>query len=246
MATDDLIRSSSLGFVRGVGVYGALYPLEVIKTLQQAEATALLSHQAAARIFQERGMRGFYAGFSSKLMETGVKQLVTWPILIELMPPLLAPHQLHPLVEQGVTGVAVASVNALLSAPFNKKMITSIVHDQRAFSFSQAWSGLRTHWVNQSASWVAFLVSQKFLRDQYQQRVGRKKLTLKELAGIGSTAALFVSVVTSATDRANTLKQCQRTAFGSGGAFRGLFPRTVMLMAHGAASVALMGTLEHN
>ena len=100
MATDDLIRSSSLGFMRGVGVYGALYPLEVIKTLQQAETTVLLSHQAAARIFKERGMRGFYAGFTSKLMETGVKQLVTWPILIQLMPPLLAPHQLHPLVDQ--------------------------------------------------------------------------------------------------------------------------------------------------
>jgi hypothetical protein len=246
MATDDLIRSSSLGFMRGIGVYGALYPLEVIKTLQQAEEISLRADQAAARIFQERGIRGFYAGFTSKLMETGVKQLVTWPILIELMPPLLAPHKLHPLVEQGITGVAVASVNALLSAPFNKKMITSIVQDKRVFSFSQAWSGLATHWMNQSVSWVAFLVSQKFLRDQYQQRVDRKKLTLGELAGIGSTVAIFVSVVTSATDRANTLKQCQRAAFGSSGAFRGVFPRTVMLMAHGAASVALMGSLEHN
>lgn len=138
MATDDLIRSSYLGFARGVGVYAALYPLEVIKTLQQAEETSLKSHQAAARIFQERGIRGFYAGFTSKLMETGVKQLVTWPILIELMPPLLAPYQLHPLVEQGTTGLTVASVNALLSAPFNKKMITSIVQNQQVFSLSQA------------------------------------------------------------------------------------------------------------
>ena len=93
----------------------------------------------------------------------------------------------------------------------------------KGFFFQTSMVGVGSDWINQSASWVAF-VSQKFLRDQYQQDVGCKKLTLGELAGVGSTVALFVSVITSATDRANNPKTVPTGGLRAGGAFRGLFP----------------------
>ena len=207
LSKETLLQSSLWGVARGWAVSGIIYPFEVIKIRQQCAET---SARIAWTILRQEGPLAFYAGFSSELGKTASK-FWCWP-MITGVPALLKPYQLGDLTEQSLTGASIATLNAAVFTPIERRKVQAAATGKSVYSLKNAykdgWRGGFTHWSKLSINWVTFLVAQKELRNRAYAREQRPP-TLFELAKMGTQVALIVSIVSAPFDMANTLNLAQ-------------------------------------
>lgn len=193
----ESVESSIYGVFRGIAVHSCIFPLEVVKLRQQIQNKK--SYQVAVNLFKEEGFLGFYKGLTPQLCKTSIKQAWCWPMIIQL-PKFLEKSRLHPLAQQTITGLSIASVDALFSAPLDKWKVQKALGEKPTFS----WRGFSIHCAKLSVNWTTFLVAQHILRERYSKG---QELSWKHYVTMGTQVALLVSVVSAPFDFANTYKQ---------------------------------------
>ncbi len=239
---------SLCGVGRGLVVQSLTYPLEVIKTHQQALLSQERSYQIAWRLFQQSGVRSFYLGLTPQLVRSCCNQAWCWPMMTKI--PLLLEGS-SPAVQQAMTGLAIATVGACVTTPLEKARIQWAL--EKPFSWKKGWNGIGIHWTKLSAGWCTFLVAQEGLRKRYYISSGKQTLPLSQSVLIGVQVALIVSVTSAPFDVANTLKQSEslrlRVLF-SGNILRKMFRgwplNAATLVVHNTTSVALLDRLRKN
>lgn len=247
-------KSSLLGVVRGVTVHSIIFPLEVIKIQQQASLKKEMSYRIAANLLRTEGIGGFYRGIVPQLVKTSLKQAWCWPIITEL-PKKLERYRVNPYVQQFLTGLSIATIDAAITTPLERLKILTIVNKPRELSFKniykEGWYGFRAHWSKLSVSWVLFLLAQKYFRERYREKSGGQPLSLPQLMDIGIRVAFVVSLCTAPFDVANTLKQSRNinpiSLFSGnwpGKMYRGWPLNMLALVIHNIASVILINKLN--
>jgi len=246
----NYLTSSLLGIARGLCVHSLIYPMEVIKVQQQQHFNQEKSYQVFFRLFKEGGFASFYRGILPQLMKTSIKQAWCWPIIVEL-PAYLRQYNVKPFTQQAATGLAIASIDAIISTPLERAKMLSIVAAKSSFSlrkiYKNGWFGLVTHWAKLTIAWSTFLVSQKYLREKYSNQ----KLTLYQSIIVGIKVAAVVSIASAPFDVANTLKQSQNknlTFLFSGHPLRNMYRgwplNALSLIIHNTASIVVINQLD--
>lgn len=247
----NLMDSVFWGVMRGIFVHTLIYPFEVIKIRQQCLSTPEKSYRVAWGIFQKEGMHPFYNGLPFQLLKTGLKQVWCWP-MITGTPIFLSRYNIGNLCEQALTGVAISTIEAVVTTPLERAKILAALTGKNVFSlksvYKDGWRGFATHWVKASVNWSVFLVTQKFLRDRYHKK--KDKLSFPQLIEIGVQVAVIVGLVSAPFDIANTLKQARNHSVFSllskktiRGFYRGWPLSTLSLMIHNVASVIVIDNL---
>lgn len=269
-----LILSSALGTARAFVIQSLVFPLEVIKTQQQMPGNQERCYQVAGRLFRNEGIWSFYKGLRPQLAKTLIKHSICWP-MITGFPPVLDRYRVQPLLQQCCIGVGIASFDAFILTPLEKRKVQSIVGTQTPISFKSIhsvlshWRGMWLIWTKSFTGWSTFLVSQEYYRYKAREISGKQKLTIPQLMGIGGGVAITVSLVTAGFDVANTQKQAEKLispeasgqkkqTFGFKNAspffwklgvrqmYRGWPMNALTLIAHNVASVILIDKLKES
>ncbi len=194
------MKSSGWGLLYGLTIQTLIYPLEVVKLLQQDPLCNQRCDQIARELFQKSGPQAFYSGISAKLVESGHKQLWRWPLIIEL-PRLLKRCGYSEREQQALTGLAIASIDAFFSTPFDALKLAAIYRLQRRVS----WRGFPTFWLKRSVEWVTFLEAQSYFSNRQQRE--QKRLHLMQALTVALQTTAAVSVARAPFDVMNTLYQ---------------------------------------
>lgn len=235
ISKENALKSSLFGIGRECVVQPLLYPLEVVKIREQCLNKS--ASKIALEIFREEGAHAFYKGFSSQIRKVLIKPLWRWPMMTEI-PKGLRSYELGELSEQAMTGIFIATVDAIGLTPLEKMKTKSALQGKNVTFreiYKEGWKGAPIYWTKLSVSWVSFLVAQKYLRDQ------KTNPTFAELALIGVEVAIIVSIASAPFDFANTMVQSsQKVSFS----YRGLPLTASSLIIHNIASVIFLELLS--
>lgn len=208
---EDLLWSSLWGLSRGLVINTFIYPLEVIKIRQQCSQGETKVARIVLDLFRQEGVGAFYRGLAPQLLKSSIKQIWCWPMILE-MPNFLRHYPIGNLQTQAITGISIATVDAVISTPLERMKIKSAFKGVSKFNlksiYADGWHGFSTHWMKLSVSWVTFLTAQKYFRDK-SCGSSDSPTPLLQLAKIGVQVALIVSLVTAPLDFANTRRQAQ-------------------------------------
>lgn len=240
------------GAARGWAVQAILCPLDVIKTCLQCSQGESKSLQVALTLFRQEGIGVFYKGLTQKLLQIGIKQIWCWP-MITMMPPFLQRYHIGNLEQQAITGVSIASVDAFFLTPLERARIKIMAAFKETNKFcltntlKDGLQGFGAYWSKLTVSWVTFLTTQKYLRDQYP---AGQPITISQLVKIGMQSALMVSSVAAPFDYVNTRVQAHNLRFSHLfnrneilKFYRGWPLNTLALTIHSVASVFLINIL---
>lgn len=251
----NLIKSSLWGVGRGLFVQTLIYPLEVIKIRQQCSQNSENSARVALTLFKKEGFSSFYRGLPPQLLKTSLKQIWCWP-MITGGPVFFQRYQLNDLQKYALTGLSIATIDAVITTPIEKLKISSAYTGKNSFSFKgvykNGWQGFTTHFSKLSVSWVTFLTAQKYFRDRASFQ-SEQPLSFLQLTEIGTQVALIISLVSAPFDIANTLKQAQNLnpshLFSRNGIlklYRGWPLHALSLIIHNIASVIVLDRLNRS
>ncbi len=243
--SNDLLSSSLWGVARGITVHTLIFPMEVVKIRQQCALPESNCIQVALTLFREEGLAAFYKGLAPQLVKTSLKQIWCWPMITGI-PPLLKSYKIENLPGLALTGLSIATIDAAIGTPLERAKIISAFRGTSKFSLKNGWDGFSTNWSKLSVTWTAFLIAQKYLREQSIALSGGS-LPLSQLVKIGVQVAFIVSLLSAPFDIANTLKQAQNISpshlFTRNGIFkiyRGWPLSALSLIIHNIASVILI------
>ncbi|MEM1283160.1 MAG: MC/SLC25 family protein [Chlamydiota bacterium] len=247
----DVLRSSMWGVLRGIAVDTLIYPLDVVRIQQQCTNDSKKCWMIAKKLFQDKGYSTFYRGISPQLLRTGMKQVWCWP-MITGMPPLLNSYCLNGIQQQIITGVSIATVDAIVTTPLEKLKIFSILTRKIPFSFvdvyQKGWQGFSAYWAKRSINMVTFLIAQHYFRECNRKQ--NEELEPLLLIKTGTQVALAVSLVGAPFDMVNTIKQAHNVNFthlfsrhGLAHLYRGAPLFATSLIIHNIASVLVIEKL---
>lgn len=210
------IDSVTFGLTRCLCVNTLLYPLDVIKTHQQASQNHERGYQVVKRIWQQSGPSAFYKGLSAHLLKSSLRQTWSWPMAAGI-PQLLTPYNLNPFSTFLITSLSIATVDAAVTTPLEKLRILSIT-DNKETSLKTlkqqgkaGWHGFDAHWTKLTIRWSAFLNAQAYFREEARKSSNSEQLDYLQLAKIGTKVAFVVSIACAPFDVANTLRQSKGT-----------------------------------
>jgi len=252
MSQSDVFQSSFYGMIRGIMVHTLIYPLEVVKVRRQCSEENIF--RITYHLWQREGIRPFYRGLSAQLGKTTMRQAWCWPMMTAI-PPRMQQYGANDTFAQAMTGVSIATVDALVTTPLERAKVVSACTGNRGASLSEiykgGWHGGMTHWRKLSVNWSTFLVAQKHLRKQYANSSG-EPLTMCQLIHIGFQVAAIVSLVSAPFDFANTWKQAQNKSVilsspkSIAMLYRGWPLNALSLVIHNVASVTLLDWLSRS
>lgn len=230
--TSDFSQAILWGALRGACVHSLIYPLDVIKTNLQIRPGATTYTTALELLRNQR----LYSGFSSQILQTTLKQTWCWPIIC-FLPAYFKEQSFHLVSQNILTGLVIASLDAAILTPLEKRKIASMTKTTLHQNKTMA-----AHFAKLSVSWCTFLTVQALFRSQYD-----RKPTPLELAVIGVKTAFIVSAAAAPFDVLNTYKQSGIDFYSGNKArslFRGWHLRALSLTIHSVASVFVMEKLK--
>ena len=143
---ENLAWSSLYGIGRGISVHSLIYPLEVIKIRQQCSQSESKSIRIALTLLRQEGIGAFYKGLAPQLLKTSIKQVWCWP-MITGMPPVLQRYQIENLSQQTITGLSIATIDAVISTPLERAKILSAFRGTGKICsqniYRDGWQGLQ-------------------------------------------------------------------------------------------------------
>lgn len=206
----------SLPYVIG---YGALrssivntftYPLEVIKTHQQTGVLSLAGHQVALQLLEKDGIKGFYKGFAPHFIKGIVRQTLWWPSIVYI-PPFLGKRSFTPFQQCVITGLGIASMDAMLNSPLERWRVLAITGNNnergKASRVSDGWKGSFPYMRRQWVTWTLFLIGQRHFNKPYKQENEAKQLALPQVLSTACKLSLIASLAINPFDTLNTIRQ---------------------------------------
>lgn len=168
-----LIEISVIGILRGLVSLPLEHPFDTIKTWMQSQQIS--ARASATTIYQKKGLKGFYSGFTINAARVASKSAYRWPLNIYLMSTFrqIFKDLSNSKTKAGIaTGVATALIESGIICPFERIkvwMMTTPTY-QQLFSFfkistlKSLFDGFGPVVLKQTVSWVSFLGSQEYLK----------------------------------------------------------------------------------
>lgn len=238
-STSDLQRwaeISAAGAARGVFVHTLIHPLTVAKMHQHCL-------ENMGRLFQEKGVAGFYQGLSSQLKQTSQKQMWVWPVIANA-PAFLDQYGVEGIYQMFLTGIGIATIDTGFTHRWENEKIKAVLSSSEVLGNAK----LLAYWQKLSVNWVGFLVTQKYLRERAQRENPGVPLTLPQLMQVGIQTAFVVSVISAPFDWRNTIVHTgMQHLFSSNvprNMYRGWPISALTLTIHNIASVFLIDRLS--
>jgi hypothetical protein len=211
----------------------------------------VICFQIARKIFKQEGVGAFYKGLTPQLIKTSLKQMWCWP-MITAVPGYLHTYGLGEIQQQILTGLSIATVDAVITTPLERAKILSALMGRASISLSniykEGWQGFSTYWAKRSVNMVTFLTAQQYFRDHERSPSGQ--ISLAALIKTGILVAIILSCVSAPLDLVNTLKQSRNLSLSyifnrHGGIklYRGWPINSFSLSIHNVASVILIEKL---
>jgi hypothetical protein len=122
--TSQIEKSSLYGLARGLIVRTITHPIDVVRIRQQCSQNSENSVRLALTLFKQEGFSAFYKGLLPQLLKTSLKQVWCWPMITEI-PIFLQRYQLEDLTRQAITGLSIATVDAIITTPLERAKILS-------------------------------------------------------------------------------------------------------------------------
>lgn len=247
------LQSSFYGTLRGITTEILVYPLQVVKIRQQCLEKSEKNFDIAKQIFREGGAGAFYKGLSPELFKTSIRQVWVWPLMTE-MPKFFKEYGFKNLEAQILTGLSIATVDAIITAPLEKAKVFSALTGKSSslgtHVSKNGWQGFSAYWMKRSVGTVTFLTAQAYFRDRAHSQ--SDSLDYLTLIKIGIQVAFVLSIISAPFDLANTVRQaCNRSLFLEGSQvkvlrlYRGWPIYALSLVIQSVASVILMEKLSH-
>jgi hypothetical protein len=246
-SVNDTLKYSGLGCFYNLTMQTVIYPIELVKLLQQDPSCNQRCDQIARERFQKGGFRAFYSGLSLKIAETGHKQLWRWPLIMQL-PPLLESRGYNENQQQALTGLTIGMFNTFFSTHLDGLKLAAIYKLQKKIS----WRGFPTYFAKSSVEWATFLVAQNHFSRQQQQE--EKLLNLRQSLIVALQTTACVSFTKAPFDVANTLMQTGKSLHLTNISFLEVFRRMYRgaplgfsaLLIYNFSTTIFLNRLKHN
>lgn len=240
LSTEGVFASMSIGAGRALCVSALAFPLEQIKTWQQANFSTS-TFRAAQEIFSSSGVCGFYRGFVWQATSLAVKQLWRWPLMTST-PIYLEQNGLNHLhAQQLATGVLLSTVDAALLNPLAKLRVLSGTHHP-LFSPSalirEGWQGTASNWLRAFSMWSSFLVAQAALRQWHKGE--ENTLSHWQFVQISLETSCLVTCIATPFDTAATHRYLYNTRV------RDFFKTTAYQKMYRGSPAAFLATFIHS
>lgn len=174
----NLISNSKLPILFKSSIWGAItavmslpfeHPFDVLKTNMQAKQSSF--KKTIKYIFERKGVRGFYNGFSMNLIRASLKQAYRWPLWIafgSLYKKILAGY--NEIFKQTVTGFSISLCELIFICPFERVKVWLMTtqnqeetrykkYYEKHLSFRDLYTGFTALLLKQGISWSSFLAS---------------------------------------------------------------------------------------
>jgi|GEM_PF-5458739 len=209
-ALSNILGSSSmLGLARSLSVQCCIYPLDVMKLVQQQPGNNEKIHEVAGRIFRSEGVSGFYKGLYPQLAKSSLKQIWNWPMIVN-MPGFWSRYSTSDTMQMALTGLSISLVDSI-TTPLERAKVLSAVGKGETLSwkdiYKEGWRGIGANVSHSSVAWVTFLVSQKHFREKERASSGVEDLSFMQLIRTGVKVGVVVSAIKAPFDVINTMKQ---------------------------------------
>ncbi len=240
LSTESLLASMSIGTGRTLLVMTVTFPLEQIKTWQQAGLSSS-TYRIAQEIFSSSGIRGFYTGFFWQASSLAIKQLWRWPLMTSI-PVYLEQNRCDSLhTQQLTTSAALSTFEAALLNPLTKLRILSGTR-RPLFSLStlakEGWQGTGSNWLRAFSMWSSFLVSQEVLRKWHKGSAA--SLTQWQFIQISLETSCLVTLISTPFDTAATHRYLHGTSV------RNFFKTTALKKMYRGSMAAFPATFIHS
>jgi hypothetical protein len=174
---DQYARVSFYGAVRGAVALPLEHPLDCLKTNMQALPSNHNALTVTKRIYQTKGLRGFYRGYVPNTLRVIIKQIYRWPMML-FIPIGLESMKVFPQSEMNkmITAILIAHFECFIITPLerikvwlmtNYKSKSGLLYffmkNKRTLG-TQLMAGLRPVYAKQMVSWITFLVADDFFR----------------------------------------------------------------------------------
>ena len=197
----------TMGALRTVVVSSCLYPLEVVKTRQQASATVQNSGSIALNLLRSEGIYSLYKGFAPNLLKGVIRQAVCWPG-IAYIPPFLKEHGITGASEYAITGFSVGALDALMTYSLEKqRVLASIGSSKSEIITEKGWKSGLSYWRRQGMVWSLLLLGKHHLAKPDAQE---KFLSAGQIINAACKMSLVASLIMTPLDVMNTLSMSGR------------------------------------
>lgn len=216
-------EASLYGAVRGLVGLPIEHPFDCLKTRTQANLKAPSTIEVLKEIYQQNGVRGFYAGAIPNGIRLAFKQTYRWPMMLafpKFYNSILSEdvNKQLPSFKKALTGVTIASLETLIICPLerlkvwlmtsykNDKSLTNFFRENKGNLGTQLFKGLNASYPRQLTAWVIFLVADDKFKSMARQYSGKEELSFPML--------LAVSFLVGTTNTLTTMPfDCMKTQF---------------------------------
>jgi len=213
--TPNPFISSFYGVCRAGVVMPALHPLDVVKVKMQTSKEPQGAFHHSKKLWQQGGVKEFYKGFQPQFLRMLLKQVWCWPIMTTV-PKYWEKSGYHCLLSQALTGATIGLVDASISTPLDRLRVLAITQNKKDISFTdlkKGWRGFPLLSLRLTTLWSSFLVSQKYFREQEEQRLGVESLEVQHLIPIGMKTAGIACAISAPLDLCSNLYQSKEVNY---------------------------------
>lgn len=213
-ALGKYLEASFYGAARGLAGLPIEHPFDCLKTRSQASLKNLSSLEVLKEIYQQNGIKGFYAGAVPNAMRLAFKQTYRWPMMLAFpgfYDSILSEdlNKQFPSLKKGLTGVTIASFETFFICPLerlkvwlmtaynNEKSLTTFFKENKSHLGNELFRGLNASFSRQIMTWSSFLVADFKFKSLAKEYTGEKELSFASLmvvsaaVGMTNTAAIM-------------------------------------------------------
>lgn len=241
-----ILGSIFLGAARGVVADCLTRPLEVVYTRKVCNPINIRAESIVMGMLNGEGIKGFYRGFTPRLVSTAARQSCQWPLMV-YMPEKIEEMGAGKHQARVITAIGLVFFDAILTTPL-KKLEVHYMLQRKKPSMTYSRGAFLSNLTNKSVFTTTFFLSQKYFQEQYARNT--QKLGALDLVKIGASSAGVLTVISSPFHMYNNVVQAHGTIprrfitqYGVRALYRGLPLQAASLLIQNIASAVLFNHL---
>lgn len=207
------LEVSFSGALRGLIPLPIEHPFDCMKTRMQANLGAKSAFNMVQEIYQQDGLRGFYAGVLPNGARLMIKHAYRWPMMLAFPDfyDRFLPEETkkkYPSLKKFLTGGTIASFETLIICPLervqvwltttyrDKKTLGNFYQQNRGNIKKELYRGLNASYPKQLVTWISFLVADEKCKALAREYTGEKELSFKTLISVSFVVGTINAAIT--------------------------------------------------
>ncbi|OJX09504.1 MAG: hypothetical protein BGO77_06230 [Caedibacter sp. 37-49] len=207
------LEVSFSGALRGLIPLPIEHPFDFMKTRMQANLGAKSAFNMVQEIYQQDGLKGFYAGVIPNGTRLMIKHAYRWPMMLafpnffdKFLPEETKTE--YPSLKKFLTGGTIASFETLIICPLERlqvwlmttyrdeKTLGNFYQQNRGNLKKELYRGLNASYPKQLVTWISFLVADEKCKALAREYTGEKELSFTTLLSVSFVVGAINAVIT--------------------------------------------------